>query len=580
VPEVFGNRYEVIERVGDGGMATVYRGLDRVLRRDVAIKVMHPHLAARNDARARFNREAQAIARLHHSNIVDVYDFSVGTDETAFLVTEFVHGDTLTQFTNEHGPFVPQAAALIGFAVAAALGHAHSVGIVHRDIKPDNLMISRDGQIKLMDFGIATAMDLEQMTATGAILGSPAHMAPEQIEGGTLDQRADIFAFGTVLYFLVTRKLPFVASNPHALFHQILQGQFEPAGKHNTQVDRVFDGIIAQCLARLPSDRYPDMGKLQEALMSYLKTFRMSDVATLLPRFLKAPEVFQFDLKPTLVHAMTLEGRRLADTGQLALAIDSFNRALVLDPDADEPKRGLHDLTTRSKRRRQVRRLSLAAAIVASLGVLAWGALAVWQTAQEPGPVQEAGTAVPRPQQPPAVLPRTVAPVLDPPVHAPVDAATVAVDVPATMVVLPLPVTEATDAARLQALQQHLQRRVQLRLLDAKDRRPPMPGPDAVQTPTPPEVHERVDLSTPFGFGNATLRIHRPGDAHLRDVGQGYAGGVELAEGPWLLVCDYAAITCPDCTPEQLHKERPFQVPVKRDNKGKQLPLRCDKPGP
>jgi serine/threonine protein kinase len=246
VPEVFGNRYEVIERVGDGGMATVYRGLDRVLRRDVAIKVMHPHLAARNDARARFNREAQAIARLHHSNIVDVYDFSVGTDETAFLVTEFVHGDTLTQFTNEHGPFVPQAAALIGFAVAAALGHAHSVGIVHRDIKPDNLMISRDGQIKLMDFGIATAMDLEQMTATGAILGSPAHMAPEQIEGGTLDQRADIFAFGTVLYFLVTRKLPFVASNPHALFHQILQGQFEPAGKHNTQVDRVFDGIIAQ----------------------------------------------------------------------------------------------------------------------------------------------------------------------------------------------------------------------------------------------------------------------------------------------------------------------------------------------
>lgn len=208
--EVFGNRYEVIERVGDGGMATVFRGTDRVLKRDVAIKVMHPHLAARADARQRFNREATSIARLHHFNIVDVYDFSVGTDDQAYLITEFVHGETLTAFVSAHGPFLPQAAALIGHAVAAALGHAHAVGIVHRDIKPDNLMISRDGQIKLMDFGIATAMDMEQMTATGAIVGSPAHMAPEQIEGGEIDHRCDIFALGTVLYHLVTRRLPFV----------------------------------------------------------------------------------------------------------------------------------------------------------------------------------------------------------------------------------------------------------------------------------------------------------------------------------------------------------------------------------
>lgn len=372
VTEVFGNRYEVIERVGDGGMATVYRGVDRVLKRDVAIKVMHPHLAARNDARARFNREAQAIARLHHGNIVDVYDFSVGTDEAAFLVTEFVHGETLTQFVADHGPFLPQAAALIGHAVAAALGHAHAVGIVHRDIKPDNLMISRDGQIKLMDFGIATAVDLEQMTASGAIVGSPAHMAPEQIEGGEVDHRCDIFAFGTVLYHLVTRKLPFAASNPHALFRLILEGRFDAPSKVNPIVDRTFDAIIAQCLARNPADRYPSMVAVQSALAAYLKLFRMSDTAGLLQRFLKAPEVFQFDLRPTLVQVLTAEGKRYTHAGQLALAIDAFNRALVVEPEADEPKKALSYLTSRSKHKRQLRMAVQVLALAGLLGAGGW----------------------------------------------------------------------------------------------------------------------------------------------------------------------------------------------------------------
>ena len=400
--EVFGNRYEVIERVGDGGMATVYRGIDRVLKRDVAIKVMHPHLAARNDARARFNREAQAIARLHHGNIVDVYDFSVGTDEAAFLVTEFVHGETLTQFVSDHGPFLPQAAALIGHAVAAALGHAHAVGIVHRDIKPDNLMISRDGQIKLMDFGIATAVDLEQMTASGAIVGSPAHMAPEQIEGGEIDHRCDIFAFGTVLYHLVTRKLPFAASNPHALFRLILEAQYDAPSKLNPIVDRTFDAIIAQCLARSPADRYPNMGAVQAALAAYLKLFRMSDTGGLLQRFLKAPEVFQFDLRPTLVQVLTAEGKRFTHAGQLALAIDSFNRALVVEPEAEEPKKALSYLTSRSKRKRQLRFGLQVAALIAGLGLGGW---LLW--------TQQVGVATPRQGMPAPPLKLGPVPGLD-----------------------------------------------------------------------------------------------------------------------------------------------------------------------
>lgn len=384
--EVFGNRYEVLERVGDGGMATVYRGLDRVLKRDVAIKVMHPHLAAKADARARFNREAQSIARLKHPNIVDVYDFSLGTDDAAFLVTEFVHGETLTLFTNEHGPFLPQAVALVGHAVAAALGHAHTSGLVHRDIKPDNLMISRDGQIKLMDFGIATAMDLEQMTTTGAIVGSPAHMAPEQIEGGPLDQRCDVFAFGTVLYFLTTRKLPFVASNPQALFRLILEGQFELPSRHNPAVDRHFDAIVAQCLSRQPADRYPNMQAVQSALTSYLKLFRMSDTTGLLTRFLKAPEVFQFDLKPTIVAVLTGEGQKQAKQGQLAVAIDTLNRALVVDPEAEEPRKALQQWTRRARRLRRLKRVGNLVALGLTLVGVAIG-LWWWHMQPEPQPL-------------------------------------------------------------------------------------------------------------------------------------------------------------------------------------------------
>lgn len=371
--DVFGDRYEALDRVGDGGMATVFRGVDRQLQREVAIKVMHPHLASRQDARTRFSREAVAAARVKHPNIVEVYDSSKETDDKSYMITEFVHGETLSAFCTGHGPFLPQAAALIGHVIAGALLAAHQKGIVHRDIKPDNLMVSLDGHIKLMDFGIATAMDMEGMTATGAIVGSPAHMAPEQIEGEEVDHRCDLFALGIVLYFLVTRRLPFHASNPHALFRQILEGNHEPASRENPVVDRQFEAIIEQCLSRHKSDRYANAEDLQIALGSYLKQFRMSDVNTLLPRFLKSPEVFQYDIKKPVVQEWTHEGRRLASAGQLALAIDAFNRALAVDPEAEEPKKALAMLTARSRRRRQLRKVAVVGAVAAGLAIVGWG---------------------------------------------------------------------------------------------------------------------------------------------------------------------------------------------------------------
>ncbi len=363
---VFGGRYLVVEQVGSGGMATVYLGRDTKLKRDVAIKVLHPHLASRQDARARFNREAQSIARLQHPNIVTVFDSSKDADAEAYMVTEFVRGVTLTEFCEAHGPFLPQAAALMGYAIADALKHAHAEKLIHRDIKPDNLMISSDGTIKLMDFGIAMAVDLEQMTATGAILGSPAHMAPEQIEGSTADHRVDIFAFGTLLYKLVTNELPFMASNPHALFRLILEGQYDPPSRYSAAVGRRFEEIVSTCLARNPDDRFTSMAAVQDALDAYLRTFQMGDVAKLLPRLLLAPEQFQMEWRPVLVQVLSAEGRSQARSGSLALAINAYNRALAIDPDASEPKKGLSDLTSRSRRRKRLRGVAAFAAVLAA----------------------------------------------------------------------------------------------------------------------------------------------------------------------------------------------------------------------
>lgn len=526
--EVYGNRYEVIERVGDGGMASVYRGTDMVLRRDVAIKVMHPHLASRQDARARFTREAQNIARLKHPNIVDVYDFSVGSEEESYLVTEFVHGETLTSFVSAHGPFLPQAAALVCHAMAGAMSHAHTAGLIHRDIKPDNLMISRDGQLKLMDFGIATAVDMEGMTATGAIVGSPAHMAPEQIEGEEPDPRCDIFASGIVLYFLVTRRLPFQAANAQALFRQILEGIYEPAARHNPAVDRHFDAIIQQCLARHKADRYATAADLQTALGNYLKQFRMSDVATLLPRFLKAPELFQFDLKPALVTTWVDEGRRYAEAGQVALSIDAYQRALAIDADAEEAKKALNQLTSRSKRRRRVLRVaSIALGLLAVAGAAwAWHALqpaaevpptgvANWVSgglpAGQPTLTQVKPVSVPVPLQPPVTAP--VAAVAEPQAPTPVQVA----------------VAERRGAPKKQP---------------AGEGKSAAKKPDSVAVvPPPPPI-------VPAVFVDVQLSCV-PGAADLYFRKTKYAGieRFRLEPGGYTFVCDWTPAACPGCEP-------------------------------
>ena len=221
-------RYVLEEEVGRGGMAVVYRAHDRALNRVVAVKVLHGHLQTQRESRARLTREAQAVAKLHHPNIVEIFDYSGEDAETAFIVTELIDGETLETFLLRRRLELPETALLLVAPICEALAHAHAVGIVHRDIKPGNVMIRADGTVKLMDFGIAQVLDAQGLTMTGTLLGSPAHMSPEHIEGRPLDARADVFSLGTLLYLAAVGELPFQGRNPHALMRALLECDVRP----------------------------------------------------------------------------------------------------------------------------------------------------------------------------------------------------------------------------------------------------------------------------------------------------------------------------------------------------------------
>src|SRR3954447_23512990 len=230
------SRYRLLQEVGQGGMAKVYKAEDTTLKREVAVKVLHPHLASEQESRARLQREAHAVAKLRHENILEIFDYSGPDSPESYIVTEFIHGKTLKLFLAEHPLPFPEVAEMIASEVARALEHAHQFGVIHRDVKPENVMIRDDGLLKLMDFGIAQIIDKERMTVTGQLLGSPAYMAPEHVEGRPLDFRTDVFAVGILLYQMATGVLPFSGKNPHEVLKRIAECRFQPPEAVNSLV--------------------------------------------------------------------------------------------------------------------------------------------------------------------------------------------------------------------------------------------------------------------------------------------------------------------------------------------------------
>ena len=283
-------RYRLDEQVGQGGMAVVWRGFDTELKRTVAVKVLHSHLHSRADIRRRFDREAQAVARLHHPHILDVYDFSGLSAQEAYLVTEFIRGSTLRVLGEQQSFDPPDLAAAALLPIAEALEHAHAAGVVHRDLKPENVMVREDGVVKLTDFGIAAILDPEEkFTATGAILGSPAHLAPETIEGKPADPRSDLFSFGTIFYWLSTGEMPFHAPTPAALLRKILEGNPKDPRLVRPSIGDSQAKVMMRCLQRDPAKRVQSARELRECLEAVLEESGIVEPLATLARFVKAP---------------------------------------------------------------------------------------------------------------------------------------------------------------------------------------------------------------------------------------------------------------------------------------------------
>ncbi|MFQ5791189.1 MAG: serine/threonine-protein kinase, partial [Acidobacteriota bacterium] len=262
-------RYEIRKELGKGAMGAVYLARDTLLERDVALKVMASATTSDPDLKQRFEREAKAVARLQHSNIVTVYDLGYDEAGSPFIAMEFLQGRDLEQIIQKDPPPLPQKLDII-VKVCRGLAHAHGHGIIHRDVKPANIFVTTGGETKIMDFGVARLAQSSQ-TRTGMILGTADYMAPEQISGQRVDARADIFSLGVVLYRLLTQKKPFAGESMQAVFYKILNVDPPALALPGSQALPELQGIVGRALAKDPAARFQTADEMAGAIEGFLR---------------------------------------------------------------------------------------------------------------------------------------------------------------------------------------------------------------------------------------------------------------------------------------------------------------------
>src|ERR1700761_7834234 len=274
-PRLVGGRYELGEILGRGGMAEVHRGRDLRLGREVAVKVLRSDLARDPSFQVRFRREAQAAASLNHPAIVAVYD--TGEDRTAlgatpYIVMEYVEGETLRDVLRREGHLDPDRAMELAADICGALDFSHRNGIVHRDVKPGNVMITRTGAVKVMDFGIARAVadNAATVTQTAAVIGTAQYLSPEQARGEAVDARSDVYSTGCLLYELVTGAPPFTRDSPVSGAYQHVRENAPSPSSVNPQVPPALDSIVMKALAKNPLNRYQSAAEMREDLQRAL----------------------------------------------------------------------------------------------------------------------------------------------------------------------------------------------------------------------------------------------------------------------------------------------------------------------
>jgi serine/threonine protein kinase len=275
-------RYKVLEMIGGGGMANVYLAHDMILDREVAVKMLRLDFVNDEEFIRRFHREAQSATSLTHPNIVSIYD--VGEEDSLYyIVMEYVNGQTLKQYINQHSSLRVEKALDIMMQLTSAISHAHQNHIIHRDIKPHNILIDREGNVKITDFGIAMALSATSITQTNSVLGSVHYLSPEQARGGMANRKSDIYSLGIVMFEILTGRLPFSGESAVSIALKHLQSETPSVRRWNSNIPQSVENIVLKATAKDPFHRYNSVDEMEEDIRTALNSERMNEPKFIIP---------------------------------------------------------------------------------------------------------------------------------------------------------------------------------------------------------------------------------------------------------------------------------------------------------
>jgi eukaryotic-like serine/threonine-protein kinase len=403
--ELLAGRYQLEQELGRGGMATVFLATDLRLARRVAVKVMHP--GGDGQRAERFRREAELVASLKHPNVLEIHDFGEDAARGPFLVCEWVQGESLRELARRLAPVPPEVAAVLAWELARALGEAHARGVVHRDVKPENVLAARGGPLKLADFGIAALEDQERLTSTGSVTGSLAYMAPERIDTGAFSPASDVYAVGVMLFELCAGSTPHEGKSSAQLAVSVMTKDAPDLAERAPGTPEPLSALVARCLARDARDRPPNGQQL--ALLLEDVVGRIAGPPSEQSRaFFQEPEAYAARCREARFQSLLSEGRALLAKGQGARAAKVLNGALGLRPESPE----VMALLRQRPQSGRAKALGLGAALV-GVGLLGWGAYQ-WQKRPAPEPLQVPVVSAPVPTPEVQNVPPPAPPAQDP----------------------------------------------------------------------------------------------------------------------------------------------------------------------